>query len=628
MKSLNSNSQERELHQLQQMQDKTKKSCMTSFRLLHSFLQVLSYNKLKINGGFERAFEILFEQDVQTFTSLMLFNLDQLEKQLGKEEFQETESIDAFRALKTQFQLLINFQHYFDDVPMIRKYFLAYTQTEVRQFCDTLIQHMESVKKSVDERAQHKRDKTESDKMDTSSRLRNYIMHAVDADIRPVNDQVAFTEVQLTAQQNVLANEQQHIEQSEPIYDTYLLEKVDSNTTPDSTNMCHRGVEIDQDAEQYQVKSPLLNTEFFKTKEMIEKETYNELLHRFSPNKSFAVHEKPNTPRSCLRWKSTGRIFKIAGLRWIPTGKMFTDITTKVDSEPLNGLNDDITNPYECDQTLNVSVVWELVPKPNCVMITALKWIYKVKLGEYGDVLNNKARLVAKGLRQEEGINFEESFVPVARIEAIRIFLEMPPAKHDHLLDGYHPTHVYRLKKALYDLKQAPKAWYNTLSMFLLDNKLSKGVVMDTFDPVYTPMVDRSKLDDDPLGIPVDQTRFQGMVGSLMYLTTSRPGLDTTMALTAYANADHTGCQDARRKAEYIAMSGHCAQILWMRSQLTDYGFTFNNIPLYCDNKSVITPYCNNVQHFRLKHIDICHHFIREQAENDVAELYFVTTDY
>ncbi|GKF86641.1 hypothetical protein Tco_0254468, partial [Tanacetum coccineum] len=76
---------------------------------------------------------------------------------------------------------------------------------------------------------------------------------------------------------------------------------------------------------------------------------------RFSLNKSSVVHEKPNTPRSCLRWKPTGRIFKTAGLRWIPTGKMFTNSTTKVNSEPLNGSNDDITNPYECDQTLNVS---------------------------------------------------------------------------------------------------------------------------------------------------------------------------------------------------------------------------------------------------------------------------------
>ncbi|GJX13332.1 hypothetical protein Tco_0205090, partial [Tanacetum coccineum] len=74
---------------------------------------------------------------------------------------------------------------------------------------------------------------------------------------------------------------------------------------------------------------------------------------RFSPKKSSAVHEKSNTPRSCLRWKSTGRIFKITGLRWIPTGKIFTDNTTKVDNEPSNGSNDDITNSYECDQTLN-----------------------------------------------------------------------------------------------------------------------------------------------------------------------------------------------------------------------------------------------------------------------------------
>nr|GFA38436.1 retrovirus-related Pol polyprotein from transposon TNT 1-94 [Tanacetum cinerariifolium] len=67
--------------------------------------------------------------------------------------------------------------------------------------------------------------------------------------------------------------------------------------------------------------------------------------------------------------------------------------------------------------------VWELVPQPDYVMIFALKWIYKVKLDEYGDVLKNKARLVTKGYRQEEGIDFEESFVPVARIEAIRIFI-------------------------------------------------------------------------------------------------------------------------------------------------------------------------------------------------------------
>ncbi|GKF47989.1 hypothetical protein Tco_0141240, partial [Tanacetum coccineum] len=81
-------------------------------------------------------------------------------------------------------------------------------------------------------------------------------------------------------------------------------------------------------------------------------------------------------------------------------------------------------------------------------------------------------------------------------------------------------------------------------------------------------------------------------------------------------------------EAEYISMSGCWAQILWIRSHLSDYGFAFNKIPLYCDNRSAIALCCNNVQHSRSKHIDIRHHFIREQVENDVVELYFVTTDY
>ncbi|GJZ09552.1 retrovirus-related pol polyprotein from transposon TNT 1-94 [Tanacetum coccineum] len=125
--------------------------------------------------------------------------------------------------------------------------------------------------------------------------------------------------------------------------------------------------------------------------------------------------------------------------------------------------------------------VRELVPKLDCVMIIALKWIYKVKLDEYGDVLKNKARLVAEGYHQEEGIDFEESFAPVARIEAIKIFIangasknmtiyhmdvktaflngklkEVYASQPEGFVDPDHPTHVYHLKKALYGLNQAP----------------------------------------------------------------------------------------------------------------------------------------------------------------------------
>nr|GEY91792.1 retrovirus-related Pol polyprotein from transposon TNT 1-94 [Tanacetum cinerariifolium] len=117
-------------------------------------------------------------------------------------------------------------------------------------------------------------------------------------------------------------------------------------------------------------------------------------------------------------------------------------------------------------------------------MIFALKWIYKVKLDEYGDVLKDKARLVAKGYLQEEENNFKESFIPVARIEAIRIFIanaaKVYVSQPDGFVDPDHPTDVYRLKKDLYGLKQAPWAWYDTLLQFLLDNKFSKGAVDPT----------------------------------------------------------------------------------------------------------------------------------------------------
>nr|GFB56205.1 hypothetical protein [Tanacetum cinerariifolium] len=103
---------------------------------------------------------------------------------------------------------------------------------------------------------------------------------------------------------------------------------------------------------------------------------------------------------------------------------------------------------------------------------------------------------------------------------------------------------------------------------------------------------------------------------------------DTAMILMAYADADHAGCQDTRRSTFGSAQFLGDKLILWMRSQLTDYGFDFNKIPLYCDNHSAIALCCNNVQHSSSKHIDIRHHFIREQVERGVVELYFVTTNY
>nr|GFA48345.1 retrovirus-related Pol polyprotein from transposon TNT 1-94 [Tanacetum cinerariifolium] len=309
----------------------------------------------------------------------------------------------------------------------------------------------------------------------------------------------------------------------------------------------------------------------------------------------------------------------------------------------------------------------------------------------------NKARLVARGYRQEEGIDFKESFAPVARLEAIRIFLAYAAHKNmivyqmdvktaflngnlrkdvyvgqpDGFVDQDNPNHVYKLKNALYGLKQAPRAWYDMLSLFLLSQDFSKGSVDPTLfirkngndlllvqiyvddiifaahtlelcdlfanlmcskfkmsmmgkiffflglqisqnsrgifinqskyaldslkkygfescEPVDTPMVEKSKLDEDKEGKAVDPSHYRGMIGTLLYLTASRPDLqfaicmcaryqarptekhlhavkrifrylrgtvhrglwypkDSSVSLTAFADADHTGCQDTRR---------------------------------------------------------------------------------
>ncbi|GKB24271.1 retrovirus-related pol polyprotein from transposon TNT 1-94 [Tanacetum coccineum] len=150
--------------------------------------------------------------------------------------------------------------------------------------------------------------------------------------------------------------------------------------------------------------------------------------------------------------------------------------------------------------------VWELVPHPDRVMIITLKWIFKVKLDELVSILKNKARLVARGYRQEEGIDFEEYFAPVARLEAIRIFIsyatymniivyqidvkttflnsilreEVYVSQPDRFVDQDNPNHVYKLNKALYGLKQAPRAWYDLLLSFLLSQKFSKRAVDPT----------------------------------------------------------------------------------------------------------------------------------------------------
>nr|GEW74942.1 retrovirus-related Pol polyprotein from transposon TNT 1-94 [Tanacetum cinerariifolium] len=327
--------------------------------------------------------------------------------------------------------------------------------------------------------------------------------------------------------------------------------------------------------------------------------------------------------------------------------------------------------------------VWELVPRPDNVMVITLKWIYKVKLDELGGILKNKALLVACVYHQEEGINFEESFAPVARLEAIRIFLayaahknmvvyqmdvktdflngnlreEVYVSQPDGFVDQDNPNHVDGndlLLVQIYVDDIIFAASTPELCIFINQSKYAleslKKYGFESCDPVDTLMVEKSKLDEDKEGKAVD--RYITVKSKLdedkegkavdRYIT-----VDSSIAITTFVDADHAGYQDTRRstygslqfleerliswsskrqksaaisstEAEYIALSGCYAQILWMRSQLTDNGLGFNKIPIYYDNKSAIALCCNNVQHSRSKHIDIIYHFIKEQVKNGV----------
>ncbi|GKB58118.1 hypothetical protein Tco_0914304 [Tanacetum coccineum] len=175
---------------------------------------------------------------------------------------------------------------------------------------------------------------------------------------------------------------------------------------------------------------------------------------------------------------------------------------------------------------------------------------------------------------------------------------------------------------------------------------------MTSCDSIGTPMATKH-LDADLSGTPVDQTKYHSMVGALMYLTASRPdivhanlviiwisGLSRSRnehvcgiqflggdKLVSWSSKKQDCTSMSSAEAEYVSLSACCAQVLWLRTQLTDYGFHFDKIPMYCDSKAAIAISCNPVQHSRTKHIDVRYHFIKEQVEKGIVELFFVGTE-
>ncbi|GJY28806.1 putative ribonuclease H-like domain-containing protein [Tanacetum coccineum] len=317
------------------------------------------------------------------------------------------------------------------------------------------------------------------------------------------------------------------------------------------------------------------------------------------------------------------------------------------------------------------------------------------KKDERGIVVKNKARLVTQGYTQEEGIDYDGVFAPVARIEAIRLFLAYASFKGFVVYqmdvksaflygkiekevyvcqplgfeDPNFSDKVYKVEKVLYGLHQAPRAWYETLSTYLLDNGFHRGQIDKTlfikrhkddillvqksdgiflsqdkyvaeilkkFDFVNvktasTPMEPNKALIKDEEAEEVDVHLFRSMIGSLMYLTASRP--DITFAVCACARLISWQCKkqtivaNSTTKVEYVTAANCYGQVLWIQNQMLDYGFNFKNTKIYIDNESTICIVKNPVFHSKTKHIETRYHFIRDSYEKKLIQVIKIYTD-
>ncbi|GJT04250.1 putative ribonuclease H-like domain-containing protein [Tanacetum coccineum] len=399
-----------------------------------------------------------------------------------------------------------------------------------------------------------------------------------------------------------------------------------------------------------------------------------------------------------------------------------------------------------------IQKVWILVDLPYEKKVIGTKWVYRNKKDERGVVVRHKARLVAYGHRQEEGIDYDEVFAPVARIESIRIFLafasymgfivyqvdvksaflygkideEVYVSQPPGFIDPKCPKKVYKVVKALYDLHQAPRAWYDTLSTFLLKSGYRRGTIdktlfikkdkndimlvqvyvddiifgstkrswCDEFEALMnqdkyvaeilkkfdfasvktasTPIETQKPLVKDEEATDVDVHLYRSMIGSLMYLTASRPDIMfvvcacsrfqvtpktshlnvmkrifrylngkpklglwyprvSSFDLEAYSDSDYTGANLDRKsttgEAEYVVDANCCRQVLWIQNQMLDYGFNFMNTKIYIDNESTICVVKNPVFHSKIKHNEIRHHFIRDAYEKKLIQVLKIHTD-
>ncbi|GKB51002.1 putative ribonuclease H-like domain-containing protein, partial [Tanacetum coccineum] len=315
------------------------------------------------------------------------------------------------------------------------------------------------------------------------------------------------------------------------------------------------------------------------------------------------------------------------------------------------------------------------------------------KKDERGIVIKNKARLVAQGYTQEEWIDYDEVFAPVARIEAIRLFLaytsfedfvvyqidvksaflygkieeEVYVFQPPGFEDPDFPDRVYKVEKALYGLHQALRAWYETLSTYLLDNGFQRGTINKTLFIRRDKGLQVKQKED---GIFISQDKYVTEILKKFSFTDvktastpmekQKPLLkdkdDSPFDLVAYTDSDYAGasldrksttkgCQflgcrliswqckkqtvvaNSTTEAEYVVASSCCGQVLWIQNKLLDYGYNSMHIKIYIDNNSTICIVKNPVFHSKTKHIEIRHHFIRDSNEKKLIQMIKIHID-
>ncbi|GJT32818.1 copia protein [Tanacetum coccineum] len=284
------------------------------------------------------------------------------------------------------------------------------------------------------------------------------------------------------------------------------------------------------------------------------------------------------------------------------------------------------------------------------MIIIETKWVFRNKLDENGIVSRNKARLVAQGYNQQEGIGYNETYAPVARLKSIRILLayacaldfklfqmdvksaflngfineEVYVAQPLGFIDFEKPDHVYKLKKALYGLKQAPKAWYDRLKAFLIKHEYKMGMAPKTSHLEAVKRIFRYIKGTTHLGLwypkgtGIETVVYADSDHARDYVDRkSTSGICTFVGccLTSWFSKKQTALAISTTEAEYVSTGKACQQALWMKQALIDYDVRLDDVPIMCDNKGAIDLSKNPVQHSHTKHIEIRHHFLRDNVQ-------------